>query len=310
MPAYVASVYAIGYTFDTADTITPGTYSYTFTSVSARHYFKISVIAGVGVTLRMVPPGSADYDLYLFDPARSQVASSEGSTGYVENISYTALTSGYFYIQVYNYSGTLGTYTLTFTITKIRPTLTCSVSASEIIEDNPITVSGSISPAITGIPVTLTYTRPDGTTFTRTATTGSGGSYSDTTNPSVTGAWSVKASWSGDSFREGASSSTVSFTVKTNPIVFVGIGVVVVVAVVAVALAARRRRRAKPAPVAPPVPPPAPPPPRPVVPPVQPPPPPVYQPPPPPPGFRRCPHCGAQMPVQAAFCGVCGRRIE
>jgi len=74
--------------------------------------------------------------------------------------------------------------------------------------------------------------------------------------------------------------------------------------VITIAGAAAKGKKAPPPPAVMPAPPP------PVAPPVQPsPPPPVYQPPPPPPGFKRCPHCGTQMPVQATFCGVCGRRI-
>jgi len=84
------------------------------------------------------------------------------------------------------------------------------------------------------------------------------------------------------------------------------VGVVIAVAglVCAIAGAAAKGKKAPPPPVVAPAQPP------PVVPPVQPspPPPPVYQP-PPPPGFKRCPYCGTQMPVQATFCGVCGRRI-
>ena len=40
------------------------------------------------------------------------------------------------------------------------------------------------------------------------------GSFSDSFNLDVTGSWSVKASWTGDSIHEGSTSSSKSFTVK------------------------------------------------------------------------------------------------
>jgi len=82
------------------------------------------------------------------------------------------------------------------------------------------------------------------------------------------------------------------------------VGVVIAVSglVCAIVGAALKGKKAPPPPTAPPAPP------APAVPPVQP--PPVYQPPPPPPGFKRCPYCGTQMPAQATFCGVCGRRLS
>lgn len=102
------------------------------------------------------------------------------------------------------------------TVTKISTTISCSVSPSEVTEGGSVTVSGSISPAVSGATVTLTYKKPDATTFTRTATTGSGVSYSDTYKPDATGSWSVSASWAGDSTHEGASSLSIPFTVKKS----------------------------------------------------------------------------------------------
>lgn len=77
-------------------------------------------------------------------------------------------------------------------------------------------VSGSISPAVSGATVTLTLTKPDGTTSTRTTTTDSNGSYSDSYSPDAVGSWSVIASWAGDSTRNGASSPSAPFTVKKS----------------------------------------------------------------------------------------------
>jgi hypothetical protein len=99
-------------------------------------------------------------------------------------------------------------------VTKVSTTLSCSVSSSEVTEGEPVTISGAISPEASDKRITLTYQKPDGSTVTRTITTGSDGTFSDSYTPNVDGSWSVSASWDGDSTHEGASSSSKSFTVK------------------------------------------------------------------------------------------------
>ncbi|MEM3985540.1 MAG: MG2 domain-containing protein [Candidatus Methanomethylicia archaeon] len=101
---------------------------------------------------------------------------------------------------------------ITFRV-KLTSTVSCSVSPTSITIGGSITVSGSISPAVSGAIVTLTFTRPDGTTTTITASTGTGGSYSTAYTPDQVGSWTVYASWAGDDTYFGASSSIASFTV-------------------------------------------------------------------------------------------------
>jgi len=119
--------------------------------------------------------------------------------------------------------------TVSVTVNKIPTTISCRASSSEITKDDTITITGSISPAISGKTVTLTYTKPDGRTFTKPATTGPDGSYSDVYQPDTNGSWSVRASWEGDSEHQSASSLSVSFNViapfnvsisdTTNPVI-------------------------------------------------------------------------------------------
>jgi len=97
---------------------------------------------------------------------------------------------------------------------KSPSSITCSASPSTTTLGNLVTVSGSISPSHPSVTVSLTYTKPDDTTMTRTATATSTSSYSDTYTPSITGSWTVIASWDGDYDHWGATSSTVSFTVE------------------------------------------------------------------------------------------------
>jgi peptide/nickel transport system substrate-binding protein len=110
---------------------------------------------------------------------------------------------------------------ISVTVIKISTSISCSVSPFEVTVGSSITVSGSISPAISDDTVTLTYKKPDGSTFNRTVTISSDGNYSDICKLNETGSWSVTASWAGDSTYEGASSSSKSFTVKKKSACFI-----------------------------------------------------------------------------------------
>ncbi len=105
---------------------------------------------------------------------------------------------------------------ISFTVTKISTTLSCSTSSSEINLEDSITVSGDIDPALSSKTVTVTYTKPDGSTVTRTVTTGSDGNYRNTYTPDADGSWSVSCSWDSDATHDGSSSSSKSFTVKKS----------------------------------------------------------------------------------------------
>jgi hypothetical protein len=94
--------------------------------------------------------------------------------------------------------------------------ITCSVSPQETKQDESITVSGSITPAVEDVNVTLVYKKPDGTTFERNIKTASDGSFSDLYKASEIGSWTVEASWAGNQQYMGASSSQVSFSVGTK----------------------------------------------------------------------------------------------
>jgi len=93
-------------------------------------------------------------------------------------------------------------------------TISCSVSPKSVTQGESITVSGSIRPSVSGVTMTLTYSKPDESTFTRTVKTDADGAYSDPHTPTEIGSWNVQASWEGDSEREGASSQQIAFTVE------------------------------------------------------------------------------------------------
>lgn len=95
--------------------------------------------------------------------------------------------------------------------------ISCSVFPTSAMFGNSTTVSGSISPAVSNVTVTLTYTKPDATTLDRTTTTGADGSFSDTYTPDMAGSWSVKASWAGNDNYFGSTSFDATFTVGEPP---------------------------------------------------------------------------------------------
>jgi hypothetical protein len=115
-----------------------------------------------------------------------------------------------------------------WTYPKISTSVSCSISSSEITEGSSVTASGSISPVVPGVTVTLTYKKPDSTKITRTVTTGSDGSYSSSYSPDAVGSWSVTASWNGDSLHEGASSLSKTFIVKEKPFIETPTGMVAI----------------------------------------------------------------------------------
>ncbi|MBO3842824.1 MAG: hypothetical protein FGF48_10500 [Candidatus Brockarchaeota archaeon] len=103
------------------------------------------------------------------------------------------------------------------TIPRTAANISCSVSSSTVTIGGSITVSGVISPTVGGTIVTLTYKKPDASSFTHTVTTSPNGAYSDNYTPDQLGTYSVIASWPGnDDYRE-ATSLPALFMVKKNP---------------------------------------------------------------------------------------------
>jgi len=130
-------------------------------------------------------------------------------------------------------------------IVKVPTTISCSASPSDVIQGDTVTVSGSISPTVSGGTVFLTYERADGTTLTRTATTGTDGSYSDTYLPDTIGVWSATAYWLGDPTHDGATSSMQSFTVSERTPCMILLAFVIALVCIILVLIRRRGRQAR-----------------------------------------------------------------
>lgn len=127
-------------------------------------------------------------------------------------------------------------------IVKTATNISCSISPPSITLDGIITVSGSISPPVSGVTVILTYEKPDGTTFTRIVTTGPDGSYSDSCPADMVGSWTVTASWEGDSIHAGSLGSTEIFAVNTPSPSWCPILLVLIIVFIGVVLFLIRRR--------------------------------------------------------------------
>jgi hypothetical protein len=116
--------------------------------------------------------------------------------------------------------------------------ISCSVLPASLTLGNSTAVSGSISPGVSNVTVTLTYTKPDATTVYRTATSGADGSFSDTYTPDIAGSWSVKANWAGNDVYLASTSFDATFAVTAAPgsgfsMEYVYVAVIVIIVVIA-----------------------------------------------------------------------------
>jgi hypothetical protein len=91
--------------------------------------------------------------------------------------------------------------------------------------NSTVTVSGNLSPAFEGAAITVTWTRPDGTTFTRNTTTDAKGGWSNAIVPDNedgnaqghgAGTWKAHATFAGDSAHNGSSTSDCTIDVFDN----------------------------------------------------------------------------------------------
>lgn len=110
-----------GGTFSTALAISPGSYTgYLEKNVDDNDYYKFTVNSGQTISITMTPPSSADFDIYLYNPAGTQKALSENGTGQTDTINFTADSTGDWRLRVYAYSGS-GNYSFSVSVTGGAP---------------------------------------------------------------------------------------------------------------------------------------------------------------------------------------------
>jgi len=102
----------------------------------------------------------------------------------------------------------------TLTVTKIQSTLIITASPLTINVGETVTISGTITPAQVAT-ITLTYTKPDGTTTTSVVASSDTGAFTYATELNQAGVWQITASWNGNEQYEAAVSSPITVTVQT-----------------------------------------------------------------------------------------------
>ena len=121
--------------------------------------------------------------------------------------------------------------------------LSLAVSARFVIARSAVTMSGSISPALSGKNVTL-YVSSSGSSLSVlvTVVTDSDGRYSYTWRPSSAGIHSMRASWSGDTDYAGADSGICTLISVPLEWLMMGVAVIVLLIVLLVVTLATRRK--------------------------------------------------------------------
>ncbi len=115
-----------GSSFAEAYEIEPGIYRQYLDSIDIHDYYKFYVHEGETITLTVIPPSDADFDIALYDPAHRMRANSVAGTGIVDIVGALVDTTGYWYLDVLRHSGN-GIYTLKFEADSIFPTWTVLV---------------------------------------------------------------------------------------------------------------------------------------------------------------------------------------
>jgi len=101
---------------------------------------------------------------------------------------------------------------------KTETTITYEMSSTTVTVGSYITINGTINPAPASLPpVTAVFTRPDGTSAEVTTAAVSSGYFELSYQPDVEGVWNVRAFWSGDDVKQGASTLDLVFTVNNVP---------------------------------------------------------------------------------------------
>lgn len=98
-------------------------------------------------------------------------------------------------------------------LSKYQSQISSSLSASQIVSGESITVEGSMDPPRTDADIVIQYINPLDEVVSRTVKTGSLGNFSDTFTPDMGGVWKITASWGGD-HEYASSSNTTHLTVQ------------------------------------------------------------------------------------------------
>jgi hypothetical protein len=136
-------------------------------------------------------------------------------------------------------------------VSKIQSVLTISASPLTVNVGENITVSGTLTPAQAAT-VTITYTKPDGTSTTKTVTTLGTGAFTDSIKLDQIGVWQIKASWNGNEMYEATTSISVAVQAvdqTTSFLAMAGLGLgLVALILAAIAVLASKKKSGTPPP--------------------------------------------------------------
>ena len=140
-----ASAQGFGDSFDSATLITPGLYMNS-EPVYTSNFFKITVPRGTILAALLQFGSATDYDLYVYDMYRQEVArSTSRELGATELAQYTALTTGYHFVEVRFVLGGQSNYTLTVDLSRFTVTSANWGSPGSPVEVGPGDAGASFS---------------------------------------------------------------------------------------------------------------------------------------------------------------------
>jgi hypothetical protein len=147
-----------GNTFALATAVSSGSWTGCYLDATDRNdYYAFTATSGQSVKVKITPPSSADYDLYLYNPSQTQVASSTRGAGLADSVVYTATVTGIFYAKAYEYSGT-GNYSLLISLGGGTTTPTLAVSSTSWAPAATASTSSAISVTNSGSTSVIAYT--------------------------------------------------------------------------------------------------------------------------------------------------------
>lgn len=139
----------------------------------------------------------------------------DGSSSSLSNPAHTYSQSGSYTVglTIMDNNGASNSYTKTISVTKIPTGISIRTSNTQVYIGESMLFSGSIDPSVSGANLKISITQPDSITIERSVSSHSDGSYEYSYTPTVSGTWSVKASWDGDYAHKFSTSNSVMFSV-------------------------------------------------------------------------------------------------
>jgi thermitase len=124
--------------------------------------YRVYITAGQKLSVSMTGPSDADFDLYLYGPDATRTSGEylvcANETGSTESLSWVAQTTGFYYLDVYHYSGE-GAYSVSYSVRQASPTsIDLSASTSSPPYRGSLVLQASVADLATGDAVGGTVT--------------------------------------------------------------------------------------------------------------------------------------------------------